>query len=161
MPNRHFLVKFLKCQKIVYILSHEAKALLEPFCLQSIIFGWRQNSSSNSFASSGKTKTHDFTLADHDRIVLMIFKICGSGLDRIQFHRIRTGLGLKNFTVCSSLQNTSDDHYPLCRLDIREDTEFATRYLYQKNASKRELDTDLSENIFSIFRGFRLLEKVA
>jgi len=24
---------------------------------------------------------------------------CGSGLDRIQFYRIRTGLGLKNFTV--------------------------------------------------------------
>jgi len=30
-------------------------------------------------------------------------KICGSGLDRIQFYRIRTGLGLKNFTVRSSL----------------------------------------------------------
>jgi len=30
-------------------------------------------------------------------------KICGSGLDRIQFYRIRTGLGLKNFTVYSSL----------------------------------------------------------
>jgi len=24
---------------------------------------------------------------------------CGSGLDQIQFHRIRTGLGLKHFTV--------------------------------------------------------------
>jgi len=31
-------------------------------------------------------------------------KFCGSGLDRIQTYRmIRTGLGLKNFTVCSSL----------------------------------------------------------
>jgi len=30
-------------------------------------------------------------------------KFCGSGLDRIQFHRIRTGLRLKNFTVRSSL----------------------------------------------------------
>ena len=31
----------------------------------------------------------------------------GSGLDRIQFHRIRTGLGLKNFTVRSSLPQTT------------------------------------------------------
>jgi len=30
-------------------------------------------------------------------------KFCGSGLDRIQFYRIRTVLGLKNFTVRSSL----------------------------------------------------------
>ena len=33
-------------------------------------------------------------------------KFYGSGLDRIQFHWIRTGLGLKNFTVRSSLQGT-------------------------------------------------------
>ena len=44
---------------------------------------------------------HDFTWADQDWIGLMIFKT--SGLDRIQFCRIRTGLGLKNFTVRSSL----------------------------------------------------------
>jgi len=30
-------------------------------------------------------------------------KFCGSGLHRIQFLRIRIGLGLKNFTVSSSL----------------------------------------------------------
>jgi len=30
-------------------------------------------------------------------------KFCGSGLDRIQFLRIRIGLGLKNLTVRSSL----------------------------------------------------------
>jgi len=28
-------------------------------------------------------------------------KFCVSGLDRIQFYQIRTGLGLKNFTVRS------------------------------------------------------------
>ena len=28
---------------------------------------------------------------------------CNTGLDRIQFYRMRTGLGLKNFTVRSSL----------------------------------------------------------
>jgi len=31
MPNRHFLVKSWKCQKAVYILPHEAKALQELF----------------------------------------------------------------------------------------------------------------------------------
>jgi len=31
----------------------------------------------------------------------------GSGLDRIQFYRIRTGLGLKKFTVRSSLVHRS------------------------------------------------------
>jgi len=30
-------------------------------------------------------------------------KFSGSGLDQIQFFMIRIGLGLKNFTVCSSL----------------------------------------------------------
>jgi len=39
MPNRHFLVQFWKCQKAVSILPHEAKALLELFCLQPIVFG--------------------------------------------------------------------------------------------------------------------------
>jgi len=37
-PNRHFLVKFRKHQKAVSILPHDAKALLEIFCLQSIVF---------------------------------------------------------------------------------------------------------------------------
>jgi len=42
---------------------------------------------------SGLDRTKDFQ------------NFCGSGLDRIQFYRIRTGLGLKNFTVRSSLEN--------------------------------------------------------
>jgi len=42
---------------------------------------------------SGQDRTHYFQ------------KFCGSGLDRIQFCRIRTGLGLKNFTVRLSLQS--------------------------------------------------------
>ena len=33
-------------------------------------------------------------------------KFCESGLDRIQLLRIRIGLGLKNFTVWSSLMST-------------------------------------------------------
>jgi len=40
---------------------------------------------------SGLDRTDDFQ------------KFCGSRLDRIQFYRIRTGLGLKKFTVRSSL----------------------------------------------------------
>jgi len=52
-------------------------------------------------------------------------KICESGLDRIQFYRIRTGLGLKNFTVCSSLQHSgrghsSNDLEPLTDLTFRQ-----------------------------------------
>ena len=35
-----------------------------------------------------------------------------------------------------------DDHYPVCRLDIRQDSEFATGYGYPKSALKREPDTD-------------------
>jgi len=44
-----------------------------------------------SMGGSGLDRTDDFQ------------KFCGSGLDRIQLLRIRIGLGLKNFTVCSSL----------------------------------------------------------
>ena len=72
------------------ILPHEAKALLELFCLQPIIFGRRQNSSRSSFASYDKIKL--FYIGWQDWIVLMIFKnfadqdwigfnLIGSGLD--------------------------------------------------------------------------------
>jgi len=91
MPNRHFLVKFWKRQKSAPILPHEAKALLELFCLQPIIFGWRQNSSSGSFASWGKMKIHDFTLADQDWIRLMSLKPFGDQ-NWIGFNFIGSGL---------------------------------------------------------------------
>jgi len=52
--NRHYLVEFWKCQMAMSILPHEAKALLQLFCLQPIIFGWRQNSASGAFALWGK-----------------------------------------------------------------------------------------------------------
>jgi len=74
--NRQCLVKLWKCQTAVSILLLEAKALLQLFCLQR---------------GSGLGRTDDFQ------------KFCGTGLDWIQFYRIRTGLGLKNFTVRSSL----------------------------------------------------------
>ena len=37
---------------------------------------------------------------------------------------------------------TRDDHYPVCRLDIQQDSECATGYGYPKSALKREPDTD-------------------
>jgi len=64
----------MKCQKAVSTLPHGAKALLELFWLQPIVFGWRQNSSSSFFASWGKIKIHAFTLVDQDWIGLMSFK---------------------------------------------------------------------------------------
>jgi len=81
--NRHCLVKFWKCEKAESILPHDAKTLLELFCLQLIIFGYRQNSSSSALlyeakqntwfcmGRSGLDRTDDFQ------------KFCGSRLDRI------------------------------------------------------------------------------
>ena len=91
MPNRHFLVKFWKCRKAMTILPHEAKALLEVFCLQQIVIGELQNSSSSSLASWGKIKIHDFTLADQDWIGLMIFENFADQ-DWIGFNFIGSGL---------------------------------------------------------------------
>jgi len=72
--------------------ASRGKTLLWLFFLQPIVFGWRQNSSSSSFASWGKIKLHDFTLAGQDWIGLIVFKnfadqdwigfnFSGSGLD--------------------------------------------------------------------------------
>jgi len=49
---------------------------------------------------------------------------------------------------------TRDDHYPACRLDIRQDSEFATGYGYPKTAFKRESDTDpdIRNAFIDIFR---------
>jgi len=38
--------------------------------------------------------------------------------------------------------STRNDHYPVCRLDIWQDSEFSTGYRYPKTAFKREPDTD-------------------
>ena len=48
--------------------------------------------------------------------------------------------GLRNFwlhPMCATA-----DHYPVCRLDIRQDSEFATRYGYPKTAFKQKPHTD-------------------
>ena len=92
MPNAHFHVKFCKfCKQAVSILPDETKALLERFCIQPMVFGWRQNSSSGSFASWGKIKIHDVTLVDQDWIGLVIFKNFADQ-DWIGFNFVRSGL---------------------------------------------------------------------
>ena len=47
-----------------------------------------------------------------------------------------------------------DDYYPVFRLDIRQDSEFATGYGYPKTAIKREPDTDpdIRNALFDISR---------
>ena len=67
----------------------KAKQLQWCFCLM------KQNKNSLFYiGGSGLDRTDDFQI------------FCGSGLYRIQFYRIRIGLGLRNFTVCSSLMLT-------------------------------------------------------
>jgi len=39
MQNRHLIIKLWQSQKAVSIFPHEAKALLELFCSQPIVFG--------------------------------------------------------------------------------------------------------------------------
>jgi len=57
---------------------------------------------------------------------------------------------MKNITLC---MRSRDDHYPVCRFDIRQDSEFATGYEYPKTAFEQEPDTDPDiRNAFSIFR---------
>jgi len=45
-----------------------------------------------------------------------------------------------------------DDHYPVCRLDIRQDSEFPPGSGYPKNAFKREPDTDIRNAFIDISR---------
>ena len=47
---------------------------------------------------------------------------------------------------------TRDDHYLVCRLDIRQDSEFATGYGYSKTAFKWEPDPDIRNAFIDIFR---------
>jgi len=53
-----------------------------------------------------------------------------------------------------------DDHYLVCPLDIRQDSEFATGYGHSKTAFKREPDTDkdIQNNFLDISR-IQTLEK--
>jgi len=103
MTNGHFFVKFSKCQKTVSALPHD-----ENFC-------WNYFAFNQSYLVKGKIAPVVFCLIGQNKNAWFNLgrsgldwtgyfqKFCRSGLDRIQFDRIRTGLGLKNFTVRSSL----------------------------------------------------------
>ena len=67
-PIQSWSAKFLKIispiqswsasvKAYIFILPHEAKKLLELFCLQPNTIGWRQNSSSSAFAPWDKVDT--------------------------------------------------------------------------------------------------------
>jgi len=67
-PIQSWSAKFLKIiipiqfwstnvKSCIFILPHGVKELLELFCLQPHMIGWRQNSSSSAFASWGKIDT--------------------------------------------------------------------------------------------------------
>jgi len=59
-------------------------------------------------------------------------------------------------------EDIRDNHYPVNRLDIRQDSESATGSGYPKTAFKwNRTRIRVSETLLSIFRGFRLTEKVA
>jgi len=49
----------------------------------------------------------------------------------------------RKFDIRYQQQVIRDNHYPVCRLDIRQDSEFATGCGYPKTAFKWEPDTDL------------------
>ena len=57
--------------------------------------------------------------------------------------------------------HTRDDHYLVYRLDIRQDSEFATGYGYPKTAFKREPYDPIIRNAVIDISRIRLLEKVA
>jgi len=56
--------------------------------------------------------------------------------------------------ICFSHMWARDDHYPVCRLDIRQDSEFATGYGYPRTAFKREPNTEsyIRNTFIDIFR---------
>jgi len=71
-------------------------------------------------------------------------------------------IGSSNFNIRTTLVCSRDYHYPICWLDIRQDSEFATGYGYPKSALKREQDTDPEiQNAFIDISRIQTLEKVA
>jgi len=91
------LSNFGSTKKRLSILPHEAKAL---FCLPYLVQGkiapvvilpHEAKYIISYIGGSGLDRTDDFP------------KFCGSGIDQIQFYRIRIELGLKSLSVRSSL----------------------------------------------------------
>jgi len=78
-------------------------------------------------------------------------KLCGSGLDRIQFYRIGTGLAQKDFTVRSSLIATWTGFYIL----LLRPKERGTHCQLQQSPSKRNKKTvvSFSRTCIKLFSG--------
>ena len=89
------------------VLPHEAKALLDYFVFNQSYLAESKMAPIVLLPQEAKQKC----MILHWRARLdrtdNFQKLCGSGLDWIQYHRIRTGVGLKNFTVRSSLLHTA------------------------------------------------------
>jgi len=89
--------------------------MMQKHCWNYLAFNqsyWRQNSSSSSFASWGKIKTHGFMCADQDWLGLMIFKNFADQ-DWIGFNFIRSELDSDwKITVRSSLTTGRLQRWP-------------------------------------------------
>jgi len=68
---------------------------------------------------------------------LLVAVIFGSVLGLLVNSELQPQTRLEPF-----LADTRDDHYPVCGLDIQQDSDFATGYRYPKIVLKREPDTD-------------------
>ena len=108
MANRHFLVKFWKCQKAV------------SACLMRQNHCWNYFAFNQSYLAKGKIapavplphEAKEKWMILHWRLRTgsdwWFSKILLTGLDWIQFYWIRTELGLKNFIVRSSLLDSQN-----------------------------------------------------
>jgi len=86
------LLNFGNAKRLCLFCLMTQKHCWNYFAFQPIVFGWRQNSSSSSFASWGKRKKEWFYNGGSGLDRTDDFqKFCESGLDRIQFYRFRTG----------------------------------------------------------------------
>ena len=72
-------------------------------------------------------------------------------------------LGAVNFILScrESLLGTRDDHYPVCRLDIRIVSLQPDADIQKLLWNGNRIRIRISETLLSMFRGFTLLEKVA
>ena len=101
--------------------------------------------------NSDKEKLLNFRIDFFDRSVVSPFAIklflllftSHCSMQNIGFND--SGYVIKSLQTSSAIYGAPpfrDDHYPVCWLDIRQDSEFTTGYGYPKTAFKREPDTD-------------------
>jgi len=105
-PNRHFLLNFGNAKRLC-LFCH----MMQKHC-------WNYFAFNQSYLAEGKIAPVVFCLTRQNINTWFYIggsgldwisdfqKFCRSGLDWIPFYRIRAGLGLKNFTVRSSLEST-------------------------------------------------------